>query len=103
MKIKYSDFLLRIIDLKREIRAEDIASAFNHIDSDKSGKIESKDLQNYLKRRGEDISEEEVKEMIKKAESKVFSVESISNKNDENSATYSNSNNQGELDYPTFK
>jgi Ca2+-binding EF-hand superfamily protein len=74
MKIKYSDFLLRIVDIKKEVRAEDIANAFMHLDTDNSGKIDTKDLQNFLKRRGEDVSEEDALRMIRKAELKLSSL-----------------------------
>ena len=75
LKIKYSDFLLKIIDLKREIKPEDIEHAFNHIDAVKSGRITTKDLHGYLKRWGEDITEEEAKDMILKAGLKVSTLQ----------------------------
>ena len=59
LEIQYSDFLLRIVDIKKEIKAEDIANAFFHLDTKKSGKICAKDLHDFLKRRGDDISLEE--------------------------------------------
>mmetsp|Transcript_22285 Transcript_22285/g.25605 ORF Transcript_22285/g.25605 Transcript_22285/m.25605 type:complete len:110 (-) Transcript_22285:93-422(-) len=40
LKIRYSEFLLRVVDLKREVRAEDIVNAFVQIDSDNSGYID---------------------------------------------------------------
>jgi Ca2+-binding EF-hand superfamily protein len=60
LKIQYSDFLLRIVDIKKEIKCEDILTAFNHLDTDKSGTIGAKDLKCFLKRRGEEVSEKEV-------------------------------------------
>lgn len=81
LKIQYSDFLLRVVDLKKEIKAADIASAFVHIDADKSGRINAKDLRNYLIRRGEDVSEEEAQEILGKAEHKAILKRDLKYKN----------------------
>jgi Ca2+-binding EF-hand superfamily protein len=34
LKIQYSDFLLRIVEIKKEIKCKDILTAFNHLDTD---------------------------------------------------------------------
>ena len=104
LKIKYSDFLMRVVDLKKEVRAEDIAFAFSHIDSDNSGKINAKDLHSFLKRRGDDITIDEAQNMIKKAGLKVWSLNFDSrDKNIVSSGEFEGGAEQGELDYPMFK
>ena len=103
LKIKYSDFLLRVVDFKSEVKTEDIVHAFNHIDSDNSGKIDVKDLQSFLKRRGEDVSEEEAQSMLSKAEHKVALFNSESRSKKSILLNESEKEEQGKLDYPMFK
>jgi Ca2+-binding EF-hand superfamily protein len=106
LKINYSDFLLRIVDIKREIKHEDIANAFIHLDTDGSGKIDVKDLQSFLRRRGDDISEEEAFAMIKQANKKIssLSVEFKDKKtNCESDEQMENYDGPQELDYRMFK
>lgn len=105
LKIKYSDFLLRIVDIKKEVKAEDIANAFKHLDTDGSGKIDAKDLQSFLRRRGEDITEEEASAMIRKAETKVssLSMELRDKKTTYGSDDKFDTNVPQEIDYPMFK
>lgn len=71
LKIKYSEFLLRIVDIRREVRAEDIFGAFSRIDSDGTGTIDAKDIQNFLLRKGNGVTEKEAAEMIKAVDSKI--------------------------------
>jgi len=102
LTIKYSDFLLRIVDIKKEIKPEDIANAFTQIDVDNSGKIDTKDLQNYLKRRGDGITEEEAQEMIQRAETKI-SLTSFDASQDKRKIRRKVKEEAVELDYPMFK
>lgn len=106
LKIKYSDFLLRIVDIKKEVKAEDIANAFMHIDSENKGKIDAKGLQNFLQRRGEGITMEEATKMIRRAETKVSSLE-LETKSKKNDCSSDEDNMDIiipiELDYPMFK
>lgn len=102
LKIKYSEFLLRVVDLKHEVRPEDIAFAFTHIDSDNSGKINAKDLQSFLKRRGDDVTISEAQEMIKKAGLKACAYNSDPTDKHMGSSSLLEEE-QGELDYPMFK
>jgi Ca2+-binding EF-hand superfamily protein len=50
--ISYSDFLTKVINVRREISEEDVQKAFDQLDVDKSGKIEEGDLTSLLQRRG---------------------------------------------------
>lgn len=52
--ITYSDFLTKIINVRREIKESDVHKAFEQLDVDKSGKIDHKDLNSLLQRRGHD-------------------------------------------------
>ena len=52
--ISYSDFLTKVINIRREIREEDVQKAFDQLDVDKSGKIGTGDLTNLIQRRGHD-------------------------------------------------
>lgn len=109
LKIEYSDFLLRIVDLRKEIKAEDIANAFFHLDSQKTGKIRPIDLQKFFKRRGEEISEEQALDMIRKAELKLSSLsidfkDKRTNCESEMQVTTKDGMKQiDELDYKAFK
>lgn len=105
LKIQYSDFLLRIVDIKKEVKAEDIANAFIHLDTDRSGRIDVKDLQNFLKRRGEHVSEEEATQMIRKAELKLssLSIELKDKKTNCDSDDKFEPNHAPEMDYKMFK
>lgn len=105
LKIQYSDFLLRIVDIKKEVKAEDIANAFIHLDTDRSGKIDVKDLQNFLKRRGEDATEEEAAKMMRKAECKLssLSIELKDKKTNCESDDKFEAQPPFELDYKAFK
>lgn len=50
--ISYTDFLTKVINVRNEIREEDIQKAFDQLDVDRSGKIEESDINSLLKRRG---------------------------------------------------
>ena len=52
--ISYSDFLAKVINIRREIREEDVQKAFEQLDVDKSGKIGTEDLTSLIQRRGHD-------------------------------------------------
>ena len=44
MQIHYSDFLTRALDITKEVEQYDLVKAFQHFDSDGSGKITKEDL-----------------------------------------------------------
>ena len=44
MKINYSDFMARVIDITREVEQDDLKMAFQYFDADNSGKITKEDL-----------------------------------------------------------
>jgi calcium-dependent protein kinase len=52
--VSYSDFLSKVINVKKEIKEEDVKKAFMQLDTDKSGKIEVDDINSLLQRRGHD-------------------------------------------------
>lgn len=52
--ISYSDFLAKVINIRREIREEDVRKAFDQLDINKKGKISTEDLSHLLQRRGHD-------------------------------------------------
>ena len=52
--ISYSDFLSKVINIRREIKEDDVRKAFEQLDKDKSGKIEMEDLHSLVQRRGHD-------------------------------------------------
>jgi Ca2+-binding EF-hand superfamily protein len=103
LKIQYSDFLLRIVDIKKEIKCEDILTAFNHLDTDKSGTIGAKDLKCFLKRRGEEVSEKEVNTMLRMANEKSRSTEFKEKKTSHESDDVIDSVIPEEMDYKMFK
>jgi len=43
-KISYSDFLNSVINIKKEVREEDIQKVFDQLDMDRSGRINYNDL-----------------------------------------------------------
>lgn len=51
-KISYSDFLTKVINVRKEIKESDVQKVFEQLDRDKKGKIEAKDLASYLHRKG---------------------------------------------------
>lgn len=108
LQINYSDFLLRVVDIKKEVKAEDIANAFFHLDASESGKICATDLQKFLKRRGDEFSLEECKEMIRKAEEKLLSISNDykDRKSEDEELGETHADTSGhceELDYKAFK
>jgi len=44
MQINYSDFVTRALDITREVEQDDLLMAFQHFDTDGSGKITKEDL-----------------------------------------------------------
>ena len=44
IQINYSDFLTRALDITKEVEQDDLIKAFQHFDSDGSGKITKDDL-----------------------------------------------------------
>lgn len=107
LKINYSDFLLRIVDIKQEVKKEDIANAFMQFDTDKTGKIDVKKIQSFLKRRGEDITEEDALAMIGNAEDKITASTAGFKKGKKSKKNRSNDDVEApvakEIDYPMFK
>ena len=108
LKIQYSDFLLRIVDIKKEIKAEDIANAFFHLDVSENGKISADDLHKFLKRKGDESSIEDCKDMIRKAELKLSSLCTDHKDRRTNHETLDDTQREDlgrteELDYKAFK
>ncbi|CAI2384535.1 unnamed protein product [Moneuplotes crassus] len=108
LEIHYSDFLLRIVDVRKEIKAKDIANAFFHLDGSKNGKISAEDLHRFLKRRGDEFDLEECKDMIRKAEEKLLSLSADHKKNNTQNDTQDDTQagelgQTEELDYKDFK
>ncbi|CAI2385645.1 unnamed protein product [Moneuplotes crassus] len=108
LKIHYSDFLLRIVDIKKEIKAEDIANAFFHLDTSDNGKISADDLLKFLKRRGDESTLEDCKAMIRKVELKLSSLSTDHKDRRANNETMDETQGEDlgrteELDYKAFK
>lgn len=108
LKIKYSEFLLRIVDIRKEVKHEDIYQAFKRIDVDESGTINVKDLQDFLKRKGDNISTEQAKEMLNLADSKVAMkttshTDMNSNVGDRDNNASGSQTSVKEMDYMMFK
>ncbi|CAI2359090.1 unnamed protein product [Moneuplotes crassus] len=53
-KISYSDFLNSVINIKKEVREEDIQKVFDQLDMDRSGRINYNDLCSFIQRRGDE-------------------------------------------------
>ena len=50
--VTYSDFLTKVVDIRKEINDDDVKKAFEHFDKDGSGKIDMKDMHSLIQRRG---------------------------------------------------
>ena len=88
-QISYSDFVTRALDITREVEQDDLMLAFQHFDTDGSGKITKEDLKNIMKRKGEYLNEEELDELI--------------NQVDESPINGDAKNNRTEINFETFK
>lgn len=53
-KISYSNFLTKVINVRKEISEAAVKKAFEQLDKDNKGKIDAKDLTSFLKRKGID-------------------------------------------------
>jgi len=89
LKINYSDFMTRVVDITREVEHDDLVKAFQHFDSDNSGKITKEDLKNLMKRKGENLSDDEIEELL-------HQVDSCAEED-------SKSNDRTEINFDTFK
>eukprot|EP00359_Climacostomum_virens_P000223 CAMPEP_0204896916 /NCGR_PEP_ID=MMETSP1397-20131031/443_1 /ASSEMBLY_ACC=CAM_ASM_000891 /TAXON_ID=49980 /ORGANISM="Climacostomum Climacostomum virens, Strain Stock W-24" /LENGTH=538 /DNA_ID=CAMNT_0052064601 /DNA_START=56 /DNA_END=1672 /DNA_ORIENTATION=- len=63
-KIKYTDFLIATLDIKKILDDEHIWSAFTYFDSDRNGTITLTELKGALERAGCELTEEELDEII---------------------------------------
>ncbi|CAI2362808.1 unnamed protein product [Moneuplotes crassus] len=89
LKIQYTDFIARVLDITREVENDDLIRVFQHFDSDGSGKITKDDLKMVMKRKGENLSEEELNELIGQVDSSLRAGK--------------NENNRTEINFETFK
>lgn len=69
LKINYSDFMARVVDITKEVEQDDLLKAFQHFDSDGKGKITKEDLKNLMKRRGENLTDDEVDDLLAQVDS----------------------------------
>ena len=63
-QLEYSEFLSRALDVKKEITKEDMKLAFEHLDCDKTGKINTQDLSIALEKHGKKVPKSELSIMI---------------------------------------
>lgn len=68
LKINYSDFMTRVLDIAKEVEHDDLIKAFKHFDSDGSGKITKEDLKNLMRRKGENLDDQELDELLKQVD-----------------------------------
>lgn len=64
-KIKYSDFLVATLDLKKVLEDEHIWGAFTFFDNNRDGAINAAELNLALERAGCDVNESELNEIFK--------------------------------------
>lgn len=97
-KISYSDFLTKVVNIRKEIKEEDVKKAFEQLDVDKSGKIEARDLNSFLQRRGNEEIDAKVifNEIDKDPENSKL------NETDVNDTSYDTTQRE-EIGYGTFK
>lgn len=91
LTINYSDFLTRVVDITKEIEHDDLLKAFQHFDSDNSGKITKEDLKNMMKRKGEDMTDDEIEKLIQQVDSSLSKEGKLNNPN------------RTEINFDTFK
>jgi calcium-dependent protein kinase len=95
--VSYTDFLSKVINVKREIKEEDVRKAFEQLDADKSGKIEVDDINSLLQRRGNEHLKAETL-MSEVDGGKLLRVVSVDTEN-ETDPEY----NRDQIGYGTFK
>jgi Ca2+-binding EF-hand superfamily protein len=61
--------MTRVVDITREVEHDDLIKAFQHFDSDNSGKITKEDLKKLMKRKGENMTDRELDELLNQVDS----------------------------------
>lgn len=90
LKINYSDFITRVVDITREVEHDDLIKAFQHFDSDNSGKITKEDLKNLMKRKGENLNDQELEELLNQVDSSPTAVNKLTGRTEINFETFKN-------------
>lgn len=90
LKINYSDFITRVVDISKEVQQDDLIKAFQHFDSDNSGKITKEDLKNLMKRKGENLTDEEVEELLNQVDSSPKEDHKLNGRTEINFETFKN-------------
>ena len=73
LKINYSDFLAKVININKEVSDFDIEKAFKHLDSTGTGKITKENLALFLKRKGDEDAETNAELLLTSAHEKLKS------------------------------
>lgn len=79
-KIKYSDFITKVMSINQEIDDFNIEKAFNQIDSQGTGKITKESLALFLKRKGDDRATTNANLMFQSAKRKLKASDAYKNK-----------------------
>ena len=90
MQISYSDFLTRALDITREVEQDDLLRAFQHFDTDGSGKITKEDLKDIMKRKGENLNDEQLNELINQVDGTPPKDKNIKDRTEINFETFKN-------------
>lgn len=90
LKINYSDFITRVVDITREVEQDDLIKAFQHFDSDGSGKITKDDLKNLMKRKGENLTDAELDELLNQVDSSPTVANKLTGRTEINFETFRN-------------
>lgn len=90
VQISYSDFLTRALDITREVEQDDLLRAFQHFDSDGSGKITKENLKDIMKRKGENLNEDEINELINQVDGTPSKDKDLKDRTEINFETFKN-------------
>lgn len=80
LKINYSDFLTKVIDINKEVNDFDIETAFKHFDAEGSGKITKESIIKFLKRKGDTSPEKNASIIFKQTHEKLKDTNKHENK-----------------------
>lgn len=69
LKLDYTDFLTKVIDVKQVFTDEDIINTFKYFDTTNSGTISHNDISAFMGRKGEICTEEDALKLINNVES----------------------------------
>lgn len=83
MKINYSDFLAKVVDINKEVNDFDIETAFKHIDTEGSGKITKENIIKFLRRKGDTSPEKNASIIFKQTHEKLKDTKKHDNRDSE--------------------